>query len=160
MYVVWNWFWSPKMKNRGVIIKKHVFSLSNKCFWILESFESLIHPITFLLCRLLDLYMFFLSATWSNNKNDDDHAVNTLLLFLFQTIGVLLIIRRVRLIICKLSKFKLWNVKSSCTSVDKLSIAELAPGYIGDDIMTTKRLAHYWSFKRGISWSPRYPKDQ
>ena len=37
MYVVWNWFWSHKMKYRGVIIKKHVFSLSNKCFWILDS---------------------------------------------------------------------------------------------------------------------------
>ena len=37
MYVVWNLFWFHKVKYRGVIIKKHVFSLSNKCFWILES---------------------------------------------------------------------------------------------------------------------------
>ena len=29
------WFWSHKNKNRGVIIKEHVFSLTNKCFWIL-----------------------------------------------------------------------------------------------------------------------------
>ena len=35
MYVVWNWFWSHKINNRGVIIKEYVFSLSNKCFWIL-----------------------------------------------------------------------------------------------------------------------------
>ena len=35
MYVVWNWFWSHKMKYRGVIINKHIFSWSNKCFWIL-----------------------------------------------------------------------------------------------------------------------------
>ena len=27
MYVVWNWFWSHKMKNRRVIIKKHVYML-------------------------------------------------------------------------------------------------------------------------------------
>ena len=59
------------------------------------------------------------------------------------------------------AEVKLLNVKSICTSVNKLSIAELAPGWnIDDDIMTTKRLAHYWSFKRGILWSPRYPKDQ
>ena len=35
MYVVWNWLWSHQMKYRGVIIKKHAFSLWNKCFWIL-----------------------------------------------------------------------------------------------------------------------------
>ena len=129
----------------GVVIKKHVFSLSNKCFWILESFESFCPSIlssrpqficrsgTNELCeyRFLDEFHHF--PRWCGSSLVAPVMIARLA-YPIQTIAIGYDTAAVFILPIYIQIVWMWRTQ--------------------DDVITRKHFPSYWPFVRGIHRSP------